>query len=146
MDQRALASDLNALLAAENASLARHLGEATPYVNAQTFRVWRHMQKVQHDSVLHSARLVKLIRDIGAEVRPLPFDQSVADLHYLDIPSLIPHLIAEKKRQADVYRQALGHAAGNTVAVSELSELLGECNAHLSELEASGVKLGAATA
>jgi hypothetical protein len=142
MDPRALVSDLNALLASENASLARHLDEATPYVNAQTFRIWRHLKVVQHDSILHSQRLVKLIRDLGAEVRPLPFDQSVADLHYLDIPSLIPHLVAEKKHQASVYQLALNHAAGNAAAVRELTSLLSECNAHLAELESSGTKLG----
>lgn len=140
MDPRALAAELNALLANENACLARHLVEAKPYVNAQTFRLWRDIEKMERDSVQHAHRLVTLITKIGAEVRPLPFEQSVADLHYIDIPTLLPRLIAEKKRQIATYDTALAMAA--SAVATELGSLRAACAAHLAVLEAAAAKLG----
>ena len=140
MDPRALAAALNALRANENASLARHLVEAKPYVNAQTFRLWRDVQKIEHDSIAHAQRLVKLIASLHEEVRPLPFQQSVADFHYMDLITLLPHLIAEKKAQISAY----DHAAAGADAKSavELAALRNECASHLVRLENSASKLG----
>ena len=77
-----------------------------------------------------------------AEVRPRPFNQSVANFHYMDLATLVPLLITEKKQQAATYQQAIAHAAGSPAA-AELTALLAECNDHLAHLQASVSQLAA---
>ncbi len=132
MNTKALSDGLNGLLAREMRSLARHMPEAGLHVTPQTYRQWSAVRSAARLSIDHAQRLSALIESLGETPRPAGYGQRVAFYHYVDLPTLLPKLIEDKREQVEAYRRVL-ELEGLAPSVREALEALLEEN--LSQLE-----------
>ncbi len=133
----ALATELNRLLATETHSVSRHIElEATPYTDAATYKVWRDLKHFKAESDDHARRLSQLLAEHDLSDVPGNFPQLAAFLHYVDIKTLLPLLIDEKRQQLAAYERAVSHAADEPSLQSALNDLLGENREQLDRLVA----------
>ena len=141
MDTQALAKEINDLLGVETRSLMEHLHEATPHVDAGTYRIWQQVRNMAHRDTDHAARLSAILSRLDLPERPTPFPQSVGDFHFMTIDRLIPLLIADKQKQVAAYSRAIAHAFGDAEVTSELESLRADNDAELKQLQAIEVSL-----
>ncbi len=131
----ALAGELNLLLTTESHGLSDHLRQATPYLSAQTYAVWRTIEHMLGANAHHAARLSALLARNELPERPAPFAQQVAHFHFTDVQHLLGPLIDEKRTQIEAYERAIEHAGGTPDIVAELEAMLTEHRAQLEALE-----------
>lgn len=149
MDLQALSNELNRLLTTESRGLARHLGEATPYLTAATYPLWHEMQLMLGASTDHAQRISSLLFALDLPERLFPFDAVIAGFHYTDLAYLLPVLIDEKRAQGAAYQRAIGHCGTDLQAMdtaSELQALLDENQAQLDRMEVQHRSIAGATA
>ncbi len=141
MDSQALAKEINDLMGVETHSLMEHLHEATPHVDAHTYRAWQQVRKMAHRDTDHAARLSAILSRLHLPERPTPFPQSVGDFHFMTVDRVIPLLIADKQKQVAAYDRAIVHASGELELVEELESLRADNDAELKQLQAIEVSL-----
>lgn len=137
MNRDLLVNELNQLLATEMASLARHLDEAKPHLNRQTYPVWEQIRHLSTQSDEHASRLISVFERIRVSPKPSTFEQSVASFHFISLPSLLPRLIEEKARQVSAYARAITHAGDDAETVSVLESLRTAAEEQAAELQAA---------
>jgi hypothetical protein len=141
MSQRALADKLSELLATETRSLARHMAEASPYLNLPTYAIWMSLKHLTGKAQDHARRLSDLFNYLGLTPKAVSFDANVANYHYMGLDRLLPVLIEEKQRQVKAYEQAIAMAATLPHVKDELVSLEKENLEHLAQLVAARAKL-----
>jgi hypothetical protein len=142
MNTKALSDGLNDLLAREMHSLARHMPEAGLHLTPQTYRQWSAVRSAAQLSVDHAQRLSALIESLGETPRPAAYGQRVAFYHYVDLPTLLPRLVEDKREQAEAYRRVL-QLEGLPLPVREaLQALLEENVSQLDRFESACRSLG----
>jgi hypothetical protein len=133
----ALARELNALLHTETRSLLQHVEtEAQPYYSPDDYRLWKMLRNMRHLNDEHARRISALLTELELPERPGPFDVSVAGFHYVDLRTLLPKLVDEKRRQVARYERALEAAKDWRQVTVELAALLTENREQLGQLSA----------
>jgi len=131
----ALAEELSGVLATERRGLLRHIAVATPYITARTYKLFQQVKHIAHDSVEHTQRLTDLMQGLELEPTAVPFQQDVANFHFVTLESVLPLLIEEKQSQIDAYERAIGHLGDLPEARAELESLLADNREHLKQLQ-----------
>ena len=133
IDDATAADVLNELLRAEYRSHLYRLGDMAPHVSwptvVQADLIDRAVGRVRE----HADRLAQAVLDLRHSPAPRTLDLATASAHYCDVPSVLPQLVAEKRRLVSLYEGAVarlaGHPAGDVVA-----SLLAGHRDHLAEL------------
>ena len=132
-----LARELNAVLHTETRSLLQHVEtEAQPYYAPADYRLWKMLRAMRHSDDEHAQRLSSLLAELELPERPGTFDLSVAGFHYVDLRTLLPKLVDEKRRQVARYERALEAAKDWRQVTVELAALLTENREQLGQLSA----------
>ncbi len=131
-----LAEGLSGLLTREVRSLLRHLSEARPYLTAATYPAWTQIEHLSEENTDHAQRLTRLIEALDHGASAGTFDPEVATYHYMDLASLLPLVIDERKRQITSYEHVIELAEGHPKIIEGLNRLLDENRAILGKLEA----------
>ncbi len=148
MNLDAIGEELNRVLATETRGLGQHLREATPYLTASTFPVWRDIKSMLDANADHAQRLSQLLARLELTGRPASFDPSVAAYHYAELSFLLPLLIDEKRSQIAAYQRAVAHCGLDprvTDVVTELQQLLCENQGQLDRLKSHHRKITGGT-
>lgn len=137
MNKEALANELNLLLGTEAVSLARHIVSIRPYLSRRTYRTWQELSELHLDvaNQRHISRLLSLLERVNHGLPVPPFQTDVARFHYVDVQTLLPRLIEEKRQQVAAYRRAIDHTGNDAAIRGELAQLLGENEEQLRQLE-----------
>ncbi len=135
MDTNALAREINGLLATERRSLLEHFMQATPHVDARTYRIWNQVKQLAHRDSDHAARLSALLVSLHLPERTRPFSQDVGHYHYMSLDRAMHLLIEEKKRQLETYDRVIRHCAREADVIDELESLRADNLAELLALE-----------
>ena len=138
MDTNALAKEISELLATERRSLLEHFMQATPHVDARTYRIWQEVKKLAHRDSDHAARLSALLTALHLPERMRPFSQDVGHYHYMSLDRAIHLLIEEKQKQLAAYDRAIRHCAREASVIDELESLRADNLAELLALESMG--------
>lgn len=142
MNTKALSDGLNDLLAREMRSLVRHMPEAGPHLTPQTYRQWSVVRSAAQLSIDHARRLSALIESLGETPRPAGYGQRVAFYHYVDLPTLLPKLIEDKREQVEAYRRVLLLEGAAPPVREALQALLEENALQLDRFESACRSLG----
>lgn len=135
MNVNLLADDLNQLLTGEARSLARHLDEAKPYLDAVSYPLWNKLKHLDETSRVREQRLIQLFQKLDRTPPAVTFQTAVADFHYLDLKTLCPLLIDQKRHQTALYHRAIQHAQPDAAVVAELQDLLSQTQSELELLD-----------
>jgi len=136
MDRQALFTELQALIANETHSLARHVDHTAPHLTPDTYEIWNYLKHLGTVSVEHSQRLAGLVQDFDFPPQPASYPTMVAHYHFLDITGLVPELVLEKRQQVQAYQRAIGLAGDQLSIADELRGLLVDNQSHLEQLQA----------
>ncbi|MEX0775642.1 MAG: hypothetical protein WD042_07985 [Phycisphaeraceae bacterium] len=135
MNAVALAEQLNRLIALEQRGLAEHLREARPYLTPRTFALWRKIEQMGDVSAHHVARLSAMLADLGQPQRAGGFEPRVADFHFIDLPRLLPELVAIKEAKAKAYHRAAQLASERADLATELEAMAQVTHEQLATLQ-----------
>jgi len=126
---------VNALLARESCSLMQRLREAEPFISAGSAEAALAIQELVNEDAHHAERLVALLDQLDATPGPRGVEIDTGDLHYNQIHTLLPRLIADQKKFIADYESALTVAAGEPQVTEVLSTVLASHRRHLARLE-----------
>ena len=132
---QALGDELSGLLSIEMRSLLRHIDESTPYADVKTMPILKQLKQMAAQSAHHAERLSDLRTRLELPERPQPFPQAAGVYHYVKVDVLLGPVIDEQRQRVAAYEQAIGHAQGDAVVVSQLQSLLDESLESLGLLE-----------
>lgn len=123
MTEEAVANVLNALLAAEQQAIAPRLFESEVFVSGASVAEVRLAERLVAQSRSNQAALAGRILDLGGEPGPRCGNTTSGDLHYLEIHSVLPRVIADYSRLVNKYRLAVARVAGDTASAALVTRL-----------------------
>ena len=124
MNGDAVVAVLNALLAAEQQSIAPRLFESTVFVSDASTGAARLAERLVAQSNSTQSALAERIIDLGGEPRLRSGNSMSADLHYLEVHAVLPRVIADYRRLIETYREAgerIGNDSGGSALVARLT-------------------------
>jgi len=132
MTEEAVVAVLNALLAAEQQAIAPRLFESTVFVAGASIAEVRLAERLVAQSRSNQAALADRILELGGEPGPRRGNPTSGDLHYLEVHSVLPRVIADYRRLLEKYRLAGPHVSGDPESATLVSRLT---NVHEHEFE-----------
>jgi hypothetical protein len=132
---------LNELLSRELHSFTRHMIDTKPHLTPRTYGAWLQVQAATRISQDHAQRIGELIESFGYSPNLSGFSQKVAFYHYMDVLTLLPILIDEKRELIRAYQKAIERASGHQAVRGELESLLVENRSQLEQFERSDKSL-----
>lgn len=133
-DPQAAVRALNRLLQAEYASVLRRLGESTPFISWASADESQALADMIQQESEHIERLISAILDLRGVPAPRRVDTSSAEIHYCELHSLIPRILADKQHLIGCYEQALADLKGSPAA-SVAGRILTRHRQHLEALQ-----------
>ncbi len=141
MTDEAVVSVLNALLAAEQQAIAPRLFESGVFVSGASIAEVRLAERLVAQSRSNQSALAGLILELGGEPGPRCGNTMSADLHYLEVRSVLPRVITDYRRLLDKYRLAHARVSGDSASAALVSRLTA---VHEHELQSLTAVAGAA--
>ena len=132
MDNPAVATVLNQLLDAEQQSLAVRIAESTPFVSISEVAAGRNLKAMAENARHNKEVLTEMILDLGGQPLPRRADLFTANLHYLDLNAVLPHLLQAQESVVDQYKQLTPQLAADRNAAALAGKILAR---HESDLE-----------
>ena len=132
MDETAV---LNDLLLAEYSSIAPRLIESTTFVPPAWARADIVVRRIAAASRENCAALTELILDLGGTPAPRRYRAHTADLHYLDMGSMVPKLEEDQRAIVETYSRAVSALAHLPRVSSMLLRMLDSHQRDLKALE-----------
>ncbi len=127
-------SILNDLLSLEARSLLRRLAEAEPFVEAGEIEAGEAVRRMVAEQERDRQRLAQTLLDLGGEPRLVASDITSADLHYVELPRLLPRVIACQEDLVARYEQAVPAVAEHPLAAEVVCDVADHRRAHLDYL------------
>lgn len=124
MDRTSLIAVLNDLLIAEQCSLAPRLFESTMFVSKLDIDLYQLVRSMAQSSRKHCAMLTEVILELGGQPVPRRVDVTTGDLHFLEVRSLIPRLLASQESLEQLYQQAGTRVGSEVRAASVVARIL----------------------
>jgi hypothetical protein len=134
MDNPAVASVLNELLDAEQQSLAIRIAESTPFVSMSEVSAGRVLQGMAQSARHNRETLTEMILDLGGQPVPRRADLFTANLHYLDLFAMLPHLLQAQEAVVERYKQLTPQLASDRRASALAGKILARHEADLEKL------------
>ena len=125
---------LGELMTLEHNHLARRLLESTVFIPDACVADLRLVQRLAESSRRHEGELAGLIQERGGAVPLRRPDVDSADLHFQDLGSAMPRLIAAQEALVRAFVEAT-HRLGGDAACSAVSLMLTRHNKVLDELK-----------
>jgi len=135
LDGESVIRVLNRLLLAEYASLIPRLGEATYFVSWASADEAQLLSQMVAEECEHVAWLTEAILDLRGAPAPRRFDTATANIHYCELHSLIPRILADRQRLIDVYQSAIPALGGLGKATQVAGRILARHREHLNKLQ-----------
>jgi hypothetical protein len=139
---RALAG-LRRLVAVEQGSIIPHLVESAPFVSWAGADEALVTQDVVREQLEHVEWLTDVLLDAGGVPPPRKPAMSLASIHYVDVESLIPRILDEKRRIITTYEANVPSLSVSPEATAVAARCLERHRRHLERIEATFA--GAAT-
>ena len=134
MDEQSVIAILKELLTLEQAAPAPRLFESTVFVSQLSVANWRITKRIADTNKKNCAMLVELIQGLGGTPGPRIRDVATADLHFQELRSVLPRLIAEQEALTAKYQTANRHVASHAKAASLIHQILKQHQDALIEL------------
>jgi hypothetical protein len=135
VNDEAAVAILNGLLAAESASLLNHLGRTQPFISWASVVDRQRVQRMIEEEDAHRRALVDAIVSLdGAVIAPPPTSEFAA-VAYLDLQSLMPRIVHDKRRLVRYFEEASERLAGHRTTGKLVAHMLEHEREHLAELE-----------
>ncbi len=123
MTDEAVVAVLNALLAAEQQAIAPRLFESAVFVSGASIAEVRLAERLVAQSRSNQSALAGLILELGGEPGPRCGNSMSGDLHYLEVHSVLPRVIADYRRLLEKYRVADTRVGGESASAALVSRL-----------------------
>jgi len=123
MTEEAVVAVLNALLAAEQQAIAPRLFESVVFVSDASIAEVRLAERLVAQSRSNQAALAGRILDLGGEPGPRCGNSASGDLHYLEVHSVLPRVIADYHRLMDKYRSGTARVSGDPASAALVARL-----------------------
>ncbi len=114
---------LGALLAAEQQSLAPRLFESTVFVSGASIAAVRVAERLVAQSRSNQSALAERILELGGEPGPRCGNTTSGDLHYLEVHSVLPRVIADRHQLLAKYRLANARVGDDSASAALVSRL-----------------------
>ncbi len=134
MDNPAVAAVLNQLLDAEQQSLALRIAESTPFVSMSEVAAGNVVRVMAQTARLNREMLTEMILDLGGQPVPRRADLFTANLHYLDLNAMLPHLLQAQESVVDQYKQLTPRLAPDRKAAALAGKILARHETDLEKL------------
>ncbi len=127
---------LNDLLAYEKQSIVPRVRESTVFVSWASAEDKRTMDRLIQEQQEHEAWLVQAIIDLGGDPLPAWADIRTADMHFVEVHSLLPRLLNDAHRIVAAYEAAAAIVGTNPIASETVSRILERTRKHVDQLSA----------
>lgn len=134
MANPAIVGVLRELLAAEQKSIAPRLMESTIFVARPELREFEAVRRAALATRDNERRLSELLLSLGGMPGPRSADPRTGDLHFLEVPFVIPRLAADREALIRKYEAAAGRVAKEPRAATLIGEILERHRSELAEL------------
>lgn len=135
-----LVSGLNELLHLHRGSLICHIAEARPDLNAQSWRAWQSLSKLQEHRIARVGLLTSILaEDLNSQPQPGIFEQNVGFFHFMNLNTLLPKLLSELQAMHQSISQL--NPTGNPRIDSKLIEAMNLCEADIMAVKLAGEQL-----
>ena len=118
MTDEAVVSVLNALLAAEQQAVGPRLFESTVFVSGASIGAVRVAERLVAQSRSNQSALAGRILELGGEPAPRRGNTTSGDLHYLEVHSVLPRVIADHHGLLAKYRLANARVGGDSASAA----------------------------
>lgn len=118
---------LDELLAAESRSLIRHLDSSTVFVSWASADDAAAVQAMVVEDRQHADLLTRTIQELNGDPSPLGYDAAAAGVHYLELHTLLPQVVAGEEALAARFEDAVARVADEPRAAEVVARLL-ECH------------------
>lgn len=136
MDNPAAAAVLNQLLDAEQQSLALRIAESTPFVSLSEVAAGNLVRGMAQTARHNRETLTEMILDLGGQPVPRRADLFTANLHYLDLFAMLPHLLQAQESLVAQYRQLTPLLASDRKAAALAGRIVARHESDLEKLRA----------
>ncbi len=138
MPVQSAADILNELLSHEQMNFPRRLLDSTVFVSGLSVEDLNLVERMARAGDEHSAGLTHLILRLGGVPSPRTADPSVADLHFQELRSVLPRLIADRENLVRKYSLSLQRLNAEPQAVKLLQGVLDRHRQELAFLQRRG--------
>lgn len=138
MDRTETIAILNELLGREQRSIAPRLFESTIFLTEASLPGFDWARRAARDQADNVAALSELIVELSGEPAPKQGNLATADLHFQELPALVPRLLHDLDGLVKVFRVALGRLAGEPKAATLVSRILAVHEAECASLQSIG--------
>ena len=115
---------LDELLAAESRSLIRHLGSLNVFISWASADDAEAVQAMVVEDAQHADLLTKTILELNGNPSPLGYDPAAAGMHYLELHTLLPQVVAGEELLVARYEDSVGTVADEPAAAEVVARLL----------------------
>jgi hypothetical protein len=124
MDNPAVAAVLNQLLDAEQQSFAIRIDESTPFISMSEVAAGNVLRGMAKTARLNREKLTEMILDCGGQPVPRRAELFTANLHYLDLFSVLPQLMQAQESVVALYKQLTPRLASDRKAAELAGKIL----------------------
>lgn len=136
MNPSPAADVLDDLLAAESCSLIGHLDSSTVFVSWASAEDADAIRAMVAEDAQHAELLTRTILELDASPSPLGRDPVAAGMHYLELHTLLPQVVAGEEQLLARYEDAVEKVADEVAASSVVARLLASHRSRVDRLRA----------
>ncbi|MBI4578204.1 MAG: hypothetical protein HY718_00785 [Planctomycetes bacterium] len=126
---------LNKLYAAEKRSLLPRLAEMGVFAQWALAHEMEQVRRMAADQALHEAWLLEAAEACGGALRPACADVTTANLHYLDLQTLLPRVVAGVEHLVQLYDRTMREANSLLPEAAEtVARIYNRHQAHIEQL------------
>ena len=125
---------LDELLAAESRSLIRHLDSSTVFISWASADDAEAVRAMVVEDAQHAELLTRTILDLEGNPSPLGYDPIAAGMHYLELHTLLPQVVAGEESLVARYEDVIGSVADEPAAAEVVARLLARHRARAGRL------------
>lgn len=126
---------INDLLAAEQSSIAPRLIESTTYVTPRWARADMVVRKMAVACRENCAALTDLVLDLGGAPQPRRYQTQTADIHFLELGSMLPQLCEGQRALVQKYAENAPLLTNVPHAARLVNQILNRHREHLRYIE-----------
>lgn len=130
---------LDELLAAESRSLVRHLDSSTVFISWASADDAEAIRAMVVEDAQHADLLTKTILELNGSPSPLGYDAAAAGMHYVELHTLLPQVVAGEELLVARYEDAVGRVADEPAAADVVARLLARHRSRADRLRALAI-------